>query len=52
MLFNRPGIQLVGQGMALESGSEGKAIKVMNPESRTTLVAVITAPGTVTIGDQ
>lgn len=52
VLFNRPGIQLVGQGLALESGSEGKAIKVLNPESRTTLVAVITAPGTVTIGDQ
>jgi flagella basal body P-ring formation protein FlgA len=52
VMFKRPGIELSGTGLALEAGNAGKAIRVLNTESRATLVATVSGPGTVTIGDQ
>lgn len=51
VLFKRPGIELSGTGVAMEAGSTGKAIRIMNTETRTTVVATVSGPGTVTIGD-
>jgi flagella basal body P-ring formation protein FlgA len=52
VVFKRPGIELSGTGLALEAGNTGKAIRVLNTESRATLVATVSGPGTVTIGEQ
>ncbi len=52
VVFKRPGIELSGTGLALEAGNAGKAIRVLNTESRTTLVATVSGPGTVTVGEQ
>jgi flagella basal body P-ring formation protein FlgA len=52
LVYKRPGLELAARGLALEAGNTGAAIRVLNTESRATLLATITGPGTVTVGGQ
>jgi len=47
--YEVPGIVLTMRGQALESGSEGDLVNVLNISSKRTLQGIITGPGRVTI---
>jgi len=47
--YQVPGIVLTMRGQALESGTEGDMINVLNPNSKRTIQGVATAPGHVTV---
>lgn len=49
LVYNRPGIQLTGQARALSDAKVGEAVRVLNPDSRATLVATVVGPGIVEI---
>jgi flagella basal body P-ring formation protein FlgA len=42
-----PGLQLTAKAQALESGSKGDVVTIMNPRSKRVFEAVVTGPGTV-----
>ncbi len=48
-VFARGGVELTGQGQALEDGAVGGSIKIANPATRTTLVGTVQPNQTVTI---
>lgn len=41
-VFKRGGIELAGNGTSLDDGGVGETVRVMNPATRSTLVAVVT----------
>jgi flagella basal body P-ring formation protein FlgA len=49
VLYQRGSVVLTGRGDALEDGQLGQSIRVRNPASRSTLVATVSGPGTVTV---
>lgn len=49
VLYERGSVTLTGRADALEDGQLGQSIRVRNPASRTTLVATVSGPGTVTV---
>lgn len=49
LVFRRGGIELTGQGKALQDGQTGETVRVLNPDTRATLMATVTAPGMVSI---
>ena len=49
MLGDRPGLTLTAEGRALDSGSLGEHVKVMNPLSRAVVDAVVIAEGQVRV---
>jgi flagella basal body P-ring formation protein FlgA len=48
-IFEAPGIMLTSRAKALESGAEGDLISVVNLQSKRTVQATVTGPGTVTV---
>ncbi|MBN8909949.1 MAG: flagellar basal body P-ring formation protein FlgA [Rhodospirillales bacterium] len=49
MRLQAPGIELTGQGVALEAGAMGERIRVLNPTSRAVLEAEVLGPNLVRI---
>jgi flagella basal body P-ring formation protein FlgA len=49
MQLDSPGIALVAQGQALESGAIGERIRVLNPASRAVIEAEVMGPGRVRV---
>lgn len=49
MVFNRPGLSLSVRGQAMQDGSEGDLIRVMNPSSNRILEGIVTRDGRVLI---
>jgi flagella basal body P-ring formation protein FlgA len=47
--YEVPGIVLTMRGQALDSGSQGDLVNVLNTQSKRTVQGVVTAPGRVTI---
>lgn len=47
--FVRGGVELVSQGQALEDGTVGQAVRVLNPATRTTLTGRVAEDGTVDV---
>jgi flagella basal body P-ring formation protein FlgA len=47
--YEVPGIVLTMRGQALESGTEGDLVNVLNIHSKRTIQGIITGPGRVTI---
>lgn len=49
VIYQTPGLYLTTRGKALESGTEGDVVSVMNLQSKRTLTGVVTGRGQVTI---
>jgi flagella basal body P-ring formation protein FlgA len=49
LVFEVPGIMLTSRAKALESGTEGDLISVLNMQSKRTVQGVVTGPNTVTV---
>lgn len=49
VVYETPGLALSMRGKATEAGGLGDTILVINPQSKRTLQAVVTGPGTVTV---
>ena len=50
LLFRRGGLQLVTTGTALEPGTQGQAVRVVNPSSNRPLRGIVVGPRTVQLG--
>ncbi len=49
MRLRSGGIELTAAGQALDAGGQGQRIRVLNPSSRAIVLALVTAPDTVTV---
>lgn len=49
IIFEAPGITLTTRGKALENGTEGDQIAVLNPQSKRNVQAVVVGPGQVKV---
>jgi flagella basal body P-ring formation protein FlgA len=49
LVYRVPGVMLTSRGKALEAGSEGDIINVLNTQSKRTIQGVVTGPGRVDI---
>jgi len=49
MQLQSPGLALVAQGVAMDSGASGERIRVLNPSSRAVVEAVVIGPGAVRV---
>jgi flagella basal body P-ring formation protein FlgA len=49
MQLQAPGLSLLAQGVAMESGATGERIRVLNPSSRAVVVAEVIGPGRVRV---
>ena len=49
MQLQSPGLSLLAQGVAMDSGSTGERIRVLNPSSRAIVEAVVIGPGQVRV---
>lgn len=49
LVYRKPGMELTGNGQALEDGKIGQTIRVMNPDTRATLVGVVVAANQVEV---
>jgi flagella basal body P-ring formation protein FlgA len=49
LIFEMPGIMLTARGKALEAGTEGDVISVLNVQSKRTVQGTVTGPGRVSI---
>jgi flagella basal body P-ring formation protein FlgA len=49
LVFEVPGIMLTSRAKALESGTEGDLISVLNMQSKRTVQGIVTGPNTVTV---
>ncbi|HTW68277.1 MAG TPA: flagellar basal body P-ring formation chaperone FlgA [Acetobacteraceae bacterium] len=49
MLLESPGLSLLAQGVAMDSGATGERIRVLNPSSRAVVEAVVIGPGEVRV---
>ena len=49
MELQSPGLSLLAQGVAMDSGATGERIRVLNPSSRAVLEAVVIGPGQVRV---
>jgi flagella basal body P-ring formation protein FlgA len=51
LIFHAPGISLTVRGTAVEAGTEGDVINVVNSQSKRQIQGVVTGPGEVTISN-
>jgi flagella basal body P-ring formation protein FlgA len=51
IIYRTAGITLTARGKALSNGAEGELVSVLNPQSKRTVQATVTAPGVVTVSD-
>jgi flagella basal body P-ring formation protein FlgA len=51
IIYRTAGITLTARGKALSNGTEGEIVSVLNPQSKRTVQATVTAPGVVTVSD-
>jgi len=49
VIYESPGLYLTTRGKALDSGTEGDVVNVLNPQSKRTLTGVVSGRGQVTI---
>lgn len=49
LIYEAPGLYLTGRGKAVESGTEGDTVSVVNLQSKRTVQGVVTGPGQVSI---
>lgn len=49
LIYQAPGLYLTGRGKALDSGTEGDVVNIVNLQSKRTVQGVVTGPGQVTI---
>lgn len=49
LIYETPGIYLTGRGKAIDSGTEGDVVNVVNLQSKRTVQGVVTGPGQVSI---
>ncbi|MBI4274347.1 MAG: flagellar basal body P-ring formation protein FlgA [Rhizobiales bacterium] len=49
IVYQVPGVLLTLRGKALESGTEGDIVSVLNVQSKRTIQGIVTAPGRVTV---
>ena len=49
LIYETPGLYLTGRGKALDSGTEGDVVNVVNLQSKRTVQGVVTGPGQVSI---
>jgi flagella basal body P-ring formation protein FlgA len=49
VIYNTGGLRLTMRGKAMESGSLGDMVTLMNPQSRKTLFGTVTSAGTITV---
>ena len=49
MIYQTAGIYLTARGKALDNGTEGDVVSVLNPQSKRTVSGVVTGRGQVTI---
>lgn len=49
LIYEAPGLYLTGRGKALDSGTEGDVVNVVNLQSKRSVQGVVTGPGQVTI---
>lgn len=50
--YNLDGVSLSLQGKALQGGAAGDSISVLNPQSKKTIVAVVSGPGQAVVGPE
>jgi flagella basal body P-ring formation protein FlgA len=50
--YNMDGVSLSLQAQAAQAGAVGDPISVLNPQSKKTIVAVVTGPGTAAVGPE
>ncbi|MEJ1160995.1 flagellar basal body P-ring formation chaperone FlgA [Prosthecomicrobium sp. N25] len=50
LVYQSPGLVLSARAQALEQGSLGDVITVLNPQSKRTVVGTVSGPGRVTVG--
>lgn len=49
LIYETPGLYLTGRGKAIDSGTEGDVVNVVNLQSKRTVQGVVTGPGQVSI---
>lgn len=49
LIYEAPGLYLTGRGKAIDSGTEGDVVNIVNLQSKRTVQGVVTGPGQVTI---
>jgi len=49
LIFQAPGISLTVRGTAMEPGTEGDVINIVNTQSKRQIQGVVTGPGQVTV---
>lgn len=49
VIYRRPGLELTGSGQALEDGRIGETIRVLNPDSKATLIAKVVSANQVEV---
>ncbi len=49
LVFEAPGLSLTLRGTALDSGTEGDLVHVVNPQSKRQVQGIVTGPGRVTV---
>lgn len=49
LIYEAPGLYLTGRGKAIDSGTEGDTVSVVNLQSKRTVQGVVTGPGQVSI---
>ncbi len=49
LIYEAPGLYLTGRGKALESGTEGDTVNILNLQSKRTIQAVVVGPGQVAV---
>jgi flagella basal body P-ring formation protein FlgA len=49
LIYEAPGLYLTGRGKAVDSGTEGDTVNVVNLQSKRTVQGVVTGPGQVSI---
>lgn len=49
LIYETPGLYLTGRGKALESGTEGDVVNVLNLQSKRTVQGVVIGPGQVSV---
>ena len=49
LIYEAPGLYLTGRGKAVDSGTEGDTVSVVNLQSKRTVQGVVTGPGQVSI---
>lgn len=49
LIYDGPGIYLTGRGKALESGTDGDTVSILNQQSKRTVQGVVVGPGQVSV---